>query len=61
MEKKPKVYISVDGGCVQSVYSDTPVTVILLDWDNAEADDQCARKNKKIMRELTKNRTPTVF
>lgn len=29
-----RVVIVVSGGCVQGVYSDVPLEVLLVDWDN---------------------------
>ena len=40
--EKPKVVISVQGGVVISVHSNSEVDVVLYDWDNICEDDQYA-------------------
>jgi hypothetical protein len=38
-QKKPRVYIYVEGGVVQGVYTDSPVDVMILDGDVEGSDD----------------------
>ena len=38
-QKKSRVYIYVEGGVVQSVYTDSPVDVMILDGDVEGCDD----------------------
>jgi len=41
----PKIYITVDGGVVQSCYSDIDIDVILIDLDNLHGADEEEREN----------------
>jgi hypothetical protein len=65
MPKHPKVnkvYISIQGGNVQTVYASNPNTVVtVIDWDNAEVSEDCETEAKALLAEAQRIGEPIRF
>lgn len=49
-QKIPYLVIEIKGGLVQNVWASEPLAVRVMDWDNAESDEDTAQECQALVR-----------